>query len=112
MKHVLKSYPEFFVATVIREKTHEVRQISNNLSVSGENHPFAVGDLLELNWFDPDTREYSGDVCWVRVTMVDPPKPWLDPDYVLMSIQLVRSNTTCNSSGRYAAPPVREVQGK
>lgn len=89
MLHVLKSYPEFFVATVIGDKTHEVRQISNNLSVDGSNNPFAVGDLLELREFDPETQVYGGDACLVLVTMVDPPKPWLDSDYVLMSIRCV-----------------------
>lgn len=91
MLHILKSYTEFFVATITGDKTHEVRRISNNLSVDGSNSPFAVGDLLELREFDPEAQVYGGEACRVLVTMVDPPKPWLNADYVLMSIRLVSS---------------------
>jgi len=108
MIHNLQSYPEFFAPTLAGIKTHEVRQHSDHLAVpapvltapgappppvqTSETNPFAVGDVLVLQEFDPKTGVYSGRQCTVTVTWINDltPKPWLDPDWTEMSIRLER----------------------
>lgn len=83
MTHTLKSYPKYFAATLSGQKRHELR-------ANSDSGPFAVGDTLILNEFDPDTNHSTGAQCTVTVTYISPgPQPWLVNGYTLMSIALL-----------------------
>jgi hypothetical protein len=80
--HNLLSYPEYFSATINKQKTHELRE-----DPTGDT--FLVNDTLLLEEFDPTTNKYTGRTCEVAVTYVSPsPKPWLVPGNTLMSTRL------------------------
>ena len=59
MKHILKTWPEYYQAVWTGEKTFEIRVNDRN---------YQVGDLLVLQEFDPRTKEYTGSVLRKRVT--------------------------------------------
>ena len=59
--HRLKSWPVLFQAICSGAKRHELRR---------NDREFEVGDLLELNEFDPDSGTYTGRVFTVRVTYI------------------------------------------
>ena len=83
MNHNLKSYPEYF-ATIVGEKTHELR-------ADADGGPFAVGDQITLQEYNPGIEAYTGRSCRVLITYISPsPKPWLVAGYTLMSIRLKR----------------------
>ena len=80
MTHNLNSYPLYFAATLSGEKRHELR-------ANSDSGPFAVGDTLVLNEYDPVTKHLTGAKYEVQVTYISPsPQPWLVPWYTLMSI--------------------------
>lgn len=51
MKHKLKTWPHYFEAVVSGEKTFEVRK---------DDREFKVGDVLELNEWDPKDQKFTG----------------------------------------------------
>lgn len=57
--HELKTWPEFYRAIIEGRKRHELRRNDRDIR---------VGDTLHLREFDPDTQEYTGASCRVRVT--------------------------------------------
>lgn len=59
--HVLKCWPEPFAAMTNGSKVHEFRK---------NDRGYAVGDILELHRFSPDTGCYSGSVLFRQVTYV------------------------------------------
>jgi len=84
MKHHLRSYPEYFEATIHGNKTHELR-------ADTDGGPFAVGDSIVLQEYDPKTSMYTGRECKVSITYMSPmPKPWLKEGYSLLSIHLIK----------------------
>jgi len=65
MIHDLKCWPEYFQAVKSGIKPFELRK---------DDRGFAVGDVLHLREFDPDTALYTGDEIDKTVTYVLPTK--------------------------------------
>ena len=59
--HELKTYSDFFRAVERGEKTFEVRKNDRN---------YAVGDVLRLRDYDPNTETYSGDELRVHISYI------------------------------------------
>src|ERR1700748_981904 len=75
----LQSWPEYFTDTQLGIKRHEIRnQVEAGIT-------FKTGDILELLEYDPNTKTYSGNKLFVRVTFISPsPNAWLVPGYAYM----------------------------
>jgi hypothetical protein len=83
MTFKLQSFPEYFAATLSGAKTHELRA---TVDVPG----VAVGDVFQLQEYDPIANSYTGRTALVGVTYISPaPKPWLVPGYLLISTSLL-----------------------
>ena len=85
MEHKVKSWPNFFEATLAGVKTHDVRRISDR--------DYQVGDTLRLMEFDPGKQQYSGRELCVRITYITSAKlpcalseSCLHPDYCILSV--------------------------
>lgn len=78
--HVLKTWPEYFEAVYVGEKTFEVRL---------DDRDYKVGDTLVLREWDPKTKEYSGRHLEVRVTylMKGDEFDFLKPGVTVMGIK-------------------------
>lgn len=75
-KHNLKIWPEYFKAVKEGKKTFELRKA---------DRPFAVGDTLVLQEWDPATQEYTGDSVDVQVTYILSGGSFgLDSDYCIL----------------------------
>jgi len=61
VRHQLKTWPPFFEDVWNRRKTAEIRK---------DDKGFQVGDLLELKEWNPDEKEFSGNVVEVRITHI------------------------------------------
>lgn len=61
--HALKTWPKYFGAVMAGVKTFEVRKM---------DRPFAVGDTLRLEEWDPETQQYTGAMLLKAVTYVLP----------------------------------------
>jgi uncharacterized protein DUF3850 len=86
MTHYMKSYPAYFQATILKQKTHELRK--NDFGVE-DGMKFSVGDTICLEEFDPVHNQYTGRTAELCITYISPgPKPWLMPGYTLMSTRL------------------------
>jgi hypothetical protein len=59
--HRLKTWPGYFQAIVAEVKTFELRQ---------DDRPYAVGDRLILQEYDPEVRGYTGASAGRTVTYV------------------------------------------
>ena len=68
MIHALKIHPVYFEEVLSGRKTFEVRKNDRN---------FLMGDLLALNEYDPEKKEYTGRSALVYVDYA-----WMDPKYV------------------------------
>lgn len=76
--HELKTWPESFRAVREGRKTHEWRR---------DDRPYAVGDMLLLNEFDPTKNAFSGETVRVWVTFITRSPEFGVPDgWVVMSI--------------------------
>jgi Domain of unknown function (DUF3850) len=85
IEHKVKSWPQFFEATLNGAKTHEVRRSADR--------DYRVGDTLLLQEYDPTTETYSGREFVVRITyMTSTEAPCalseecLHPDFCILSI--------------------------
>jgi len=85
IEHKVKSWPQFFEATLSGAKTHEVRRLADR--------DYRVGDRLLLQEYDPTTETYSGRELVVRITyMTSAEAPCalseecLHPDFCILSI--------------------------
>lgn len=78
MIHELKILPEYFKGVLSGEKTFEVRK---------NDRPFAKGDLLALNEYDPATKGYTGASCLVYVDYMLDDGEYCKSGYVVMSIK-------------------------
>jgi hypothetical protein len=58
MTHYLKTWPEYFAAIDSGSKTFEIRK---------NDRGFQRGDILILEEYNPDTKEYSGHKLSFRV---------------------------------------------
>lgn len=59
MTHKLKIWPEFFEAILDGTKRFEIRK---------DDRGFAVGDILHLEEWNPESKSYTGRWCKVEVT--------------------------------------------
>ncbi len=85
IEHKVKSWPQFFEATLSGAKTHEVRRLTDR--------DYQVGDRLRLQEYDPTTETYSGRELVVRITYltsIERPcalsEECLHPDFCILSI--------------------------
>jgi ASC-1-like (ASCH) protein len=83
MEHELKCHPPYFDAIKRGEKPFEVRR---------DDRGFQKGDHLQLRRFDPDTRNYTGERLYLRVTYVlTDGHPGIVPGYVVMGLAEIPS---------------------
>lgn len=79
--HELKTWPDAFQATKVRDKRYELRQ---------DDRAFLLGDVLRLREWSPSTKEYSGREMDVLVTHIlrydDELGRGLTPGYVIMGL--------------------------
>jgi len=76
--HTLKAWPNFFEAVRKGIKTFEIRK---------NDRGFRVGDILNLNEYDPSRKTYSGNVLEMKVTyLLSDPHFGLQDGYVVMGI--------------------------
>ncbi len=61
MIHELKQYPEHFENVISGKKTFEVRK---------NDRDYKVGDLLALNEYNPETKEYTNRSCIVYIDYI------------------------------------------
>lgn len=74
-EHDLKVWPEYFGPLERGEKTAELRY---------NDRGFAVGDVLRLREYDPQSGEYTGRE--IRRTVTHIVTQWLGEGYVMMSL--------------------------
>ncbi len=81
--HILKTWPEPFLALWIGDKRFEFRR---------DDRGFEVGDQLQLEEWDPMTKEYSGRFVTCNVTYIARGPAWGIPEgYAILSLRnLVR----------------------
>lgn len=85
VRHYLKTWPEFFDALMSGKKTFELRK---------DDRGFAVGDILHLREFDPETENYTGHetIRWVSYLLAHRPDAGcaatfgLMPGHVIMGL--------------------------
>ena len=78
MIHELKIAPEYFEKVVSKEKSFEVRY---------NDRGFQVGDTLKLQEYQDG--DYTGRIIYVRVTYILQGFEGLQPNYVVLSVQLL-----------------------
>lgn len=62
MEYNVKSWPAFFKAIVSGDKLHDMRDM--------RDRDYKVGDVLNLQEYDPFGGGYSGQECKVKITYV------------------------------------------
>lgn len=78
MIHVLKTWPPYFDRVLSGEKNFEVRV---------NDRDYKVGDILDLNEYDPDKHEFTGRSLGRRVTYILHGGEFgIDPNVVVMSL--------------------------
>ena len=78
MIHELKEHPIYFEDVISGIKTFEVRKA---------DRPFKVGDLLALNEYDPDTKEYTNRCCLVYIDYILNDSNYCKEGYVILGIK-------------------------
>lgn len=78
MIHELKEHPNFFEDVISGIKTFEVRKA---------DRPFKVGDLLALNEYDPDTKEYTNRCCVVYIDCILNDSKYCKEGYVILGVK-------------------------
>lgn len=82
--HLLKIWPEHYQAV-----THLDPNQRKTVEIRKDDRKFAVGDLLELQEWDPETERYTGEQTFRRVTHILRGEPWVPSGYVALSIREV-----------------------
>jgi hypothetical protein len=84
--HELKCWPQLFEAILTGMKTHDLRR--------ADDRNFKVGDIAQLNEFDPGAGRYTGRRLKMKITYITSAKMpcalskgALHPDYCILSIQ-------------------------
>ena len=77
MIHELKIFPKYFKEVISGRKTFEVRKA---------DRPYAVGDMLALNEFDPTIPGYTDNSCLVYVDYILS-GDYCKEGYVIMSVK-------------------------
>lgn len=87
--HIMKSWPQFWLAIYNGDKTHDIR--------SKADRNFSVGDTVRLEEFDPFKGLYTGRHLDARITYItsnDTPcalsSVVLDRDYCVLSLQVIK----------------------
>lgn len=81
--HELKTWPDEFTATILGNKTFEVRV---------DDRHFKNGDYLRLREWDPKTRRYTGQSLLGQITYIlSGPNFDVPPNMVIMSVEPVRA---------------------
>ncbi len=81
--HLLKIHPEFFRAQVDGTKRFEIRK---------DDRLYTVGDLLQLNEWDPKLQDFTGKrVMRVVTYIVKGGHFGIDPEYVVMGTAAVEN---------------------
>ena len=80
--HFLKCWPFPFEKAWDGKKTHEVRH---------NDRDFAIGDILRLREYDPNTKQESGRVLDAKVTDITTGFG-LPPELCVMSIQIIKQH--------------------
>lgn len=76
--HELKTWPAEYDAVMAGKKTFDVR---------AKDRDFKVGDYLTLKKYDPEKKEYTGDVCAREIKYIlEGGKFGIQEGYVAMSI--------------------------
>lgn len=76
--HYLKTWPQFFRAVARGDKRFEVRK---------DDRAYQAGDVLVLQEYDPERREYVGPRVRVPVTFVLCGREFgVEPGFVVMSL--------------------------
>lgn len=78
MIHELKQYPEHFEDVISGKKNFEVRK---------NDRPFKNGDLLALNEYNPDSKEYTNRSCVVYIDYILNDPNYCKEGYVILSIK-------------------------
>lgn len=88
VEHRVKSWPQFFEATLSGAKTHEVRR--------NTDRDYRVGDRLRLQEYDPEKKIYSGRELVVLITYKTSAEApcalsdeCLHPDFCILSVTKV-----------------------
>lgn len=81
MVHKLKTWPQYFQRVLDREKKFEVRK---------NDRDYQVGDILELQEYDPEFKEYSQRYICGRVTYIlHGPDFGIEKGYCVMSLVII-----------------------
>ena len=76
--HFLKTWPQFYRAVARGDKRFEVRK---------DDRAYQAGDVLVLQEYDPERREFNGPSVRVRVTFVLRGGEFgIEPGFVVMSL--------------------------
>lgn len=76
--HKLKTWPIFFQAVIDLKKPFELRR---------QDRDFAEGDILHLQEWDDEKKEYTGRDCWRIVTYVLSGTPHLAAGYCALGMR-------------------------
>jgi hypothetical protein len=78
MIHILKTWPEFFIALESGVKNFELRR---------NDRPFKVGDQLFLCEYNPTLTQYTGRNRMYEITYTLTHVPGLSPDFIVMALK-------------------------
>lgn len=78
MIHELKILPIYFEEVIEGRKSFEVRKNDRN---------FKVGDMLALNEYDAEKKEYTGNSCLVYVDYILKDENYCKNGFVIMAIK-------------------------
>jgi hypothetical protein len=86
-EYAVKSWTHFFQAIKRGDKLHDMRDL--------KDRNYRIGDILNLQEYDPFTGKYSGDECKVMITYItsaDTPCAFssaaLAPGFAILSLRL------------------------
>ncbi len=81
MEHFLKTWPRYF---------RDLRNQTLTFCMRRNDRGYAVGDVLHLREFVPETSEFTGETELRRVTYVMPGgEHGIHPDYVVLGLEIV-----------------------
>jgi len=78
MDHKIKAWPEYFKPVKAGIKNFEVRENDRN---------YAVGDILIIDEYDPETNTYTGDSCTRKITYILQNDSFVSAGFVVMGLE-------------------------
>ncbi|MCP1226160.1 DUF3850 domain-containing protein [Sebaldella sp. S0638] len=82
-KHEIKIDPEYFNDVVEKRKTFEVRK---------NDRAYEVGDLLQIQEYNRETKEYTGRELWTSITYILDDQEYLRDGYVILALEILEVN--------------------